>query len=89
MADGDKRKEATEYARTGSPGAPVVCEVPFALVDTDEAARVLGMSPRYLETLRGRGGGPPFVKIGRSVRYQPEEIDKWIKARVQWITGDD
>ena len=34
-----------------------------------------------LRTLVVRGGGPEFVKIGRSVRYTKETLDEWIKSR--------
>lgn len=35
-----------------------------------QAAQLLGLSVRTLQAWRVRGGGPPYVKIGRAVRYQ-------------------
>jgi len=35
-----------------------------------QAAIFLGVSVRTLQAWRIRGGGPPYVKIGRAVRYQ-------------------
>jgi Helix-turn-helix domain len=35
-----------------------------------QAANFLGISVRTLQAWRVRGGGPPYVKIGRTVRYQ-------------------
>ena len=34
-----------------------------SLLVTSETAFLLGLSPRTLEALRVRGGGPPFVKV--------------------------
>jgi hypothetical protein len=33
------------------------------LVSTEQAARILNVSTRYLELLRVRGGGPPFISL--------------------------
>jgi Helix-turn-helix domain len=41
----------------------------IALNET-QAAEILGLSVRTLQAWRVRGGGPAYVKIGRSVRYQ-------------------
>jgi Helix-turn-helix domain len=35
-----------------------------------QAAQILGLSVRTLQAWRVRGGGPPYVKVGRAVRYQ-------------------
>ncbi len=45
-----------------------VAVVPFTLT-TAQAAQFLSVSPRTLEDWRLRGGGPPFRKYGRLVRY--------------------
>jgi hypothetical protein len=41
-----------------------------SFIDTEAAARFLGLSPSTLNTLRSRGGGPAFHKFGRAVRYR-------------------
>ncbi len=41
--------------------------IPF--VDTEAAARYLALSPHSLECYRSLGGGPPFYKFGKFVRY--------------------
>lgn len=40
-----------------------------------------GITKRFLEVAAVRGDGPPFVKIGRSVRYRVCDLDAWIEAR--------
>ena len=51
-----------------------------------QAARYLGMSRSFLRRSRTFAGpfsttsGPPFLKIGRSVRYLVEDLDGWLEA---------
>ncbi|MEM1383050.1 MAG: helix-turn-helix domain-containing protein [Pseudomonadota bacterium] len=43
-----------------------------------------GITKRYLEVAAVRGDGPPYIKIGRSVRYRTSDIDAWLDdQRVQ------
>ncbi len=48
---------------------------------TPLAADYLGLSPATLETLRTRGGGPAFAKLGRRVVYARQDLDRWINER--------
>ena len=57
------------------------------LITTKEAARYLGITPRYLEARRLRGGGPPFVKLGsKAVRYRISDVTKWVEASTRAAT---
>jgi predicted DNA-binding transcriptional regulator AlpA len=51
-----------------------------------EAADYTGMSVHYLRVARlkkPRADGPPFVRLGRSVRYLVKDLDRWLtKNRV-------
>jgi len=60
----------------------------FTLLTTSAAGDVLGLSPRTLETLRVRGGGPAFIKLGSSVRYEPQALQDWIDANRAVSTSD-
>jgi predicted DNA-binding transcriptional regulator AlpA len=61
----------------------VLTEKPmFALLDTKAAAAYLGLHPNTLEKRRVYGGSPKFCRLGRAVRYRPEDLDAWIAARV-------
>lgn len=55
---------------------------PRPLMSRAEVATVFGLSRRYLEIAPGRGEGPRFVRIGRSVRYRPEDVEAWLDAQV-------
>jgi excisionase family DNA binding protein len=52
------------------------------LLDQREAAKLLRLSERTLERLRLSGGGPLYVKAGRSVRYREADLEAWVAARV-------
>lgn len=54
----------------------------------DEAASYMGVSESYLNTLRSSGGGPLFLKIGRSVRYEKSDLDAWLSERKRRSTAD-
>lgn len=52
-----------------------------ALLDTDGAAAYLGLMPSYMNKLRRGVDGPPYIKIGDSVRYHIDDLNKWIKEK--------
>jgi len=58
------------------------------LLDQDQAAEVLSVRPRTMESWRCRGGGPPFVRIGRHVRYRLSDLHAWIDERTFRSTAD-
>jgi hypothetical protein len=53
--------------------------IPF--VDTEAAARYLALSPHSLECYRSLGGGPPFYKFGKFVRYAVPDLQAWAAER--------
>jgi predicted DNA-binding transcriptional regulator AlpA len=60
---------------------------PPELLTDAEAAAFLGVSASFLRKSRMTGARkdktppPPFVRIGRLVRYRPEDLNKWLEAR--------
>ncbi len=75
------------HATTPHSGAPALSD-PGAL-STLAAAEYLGLSPATLETLRCRGGGPPFVKLGRRVVYRREDLEAWLAEGRRSSTSED
>jgi len=55
----------------------------------DGPAQYLGLSLPTLETLRSRGGGPVFTKLGRRVVYQKEDLDAWLSERRKSSTSQE
>lgn len=58
------------------------------LLTTDEAAELIGWAPNTLEKKRVTGGSPPYLKLGRSVRYREEDLHDWLSARVVSSTSE-
>jgi len=57
-------------------------------LDTKDAADYLDLKPATLEAWRCRGGGPRFVKLGRSVRYRRADLNEWIESRTRCNTSE-
>jgi Helix-turn-helix domain len=53
------------------------------LLETADVAVELGLSPRTLEGWRRRGEGPPYLKVGRLVKYRPEDIEAYKAAQLR------
>jgi predicted DNA-binding transcriptional regulator AlpA len=53
-----------------------------------EAADFLRHSLSWLAKSRMQGDGPPFVKIGRSIRYRETDLVHWMKARLRLSTSE-
>ena len=51
------------------------------LVGEREASERLGLSVRTLQKWRLQGSGPPFLKLGHAVRYDPEDLDAYVQGR--------
>jgi predicted DNA-binding transcriptional regulator AlpA len=50
-------------------------------IDSRQTARMLGLSPVTLQQIRARGEGPPFFRIGRTVRYRLGDVIAWRDER--------
>jgi predicted DNA-binding transcriptional regulator AlpA len=56
--------------------------------DTSELARRTKTSESYWNKLRVAGDGPPYVKVGRMVRYRPSAVDTWLVNLTRNSTSD-
>ncbi len=50
-------------------------------LDTTQAAALLGFTRRVLEHGRSRGGGPPFCRVDRHVRYTVVDLRAFMAER--------
>ncbi|ANL74063.1 transcriptional regulator protein [Rhizobium phaseoli] len=48
------------------------------MLRTDDAAKLIGLSPSTLAKFRLNGGGPRYIKLGRSVVYDPADVEAWL-----------
>jgi len=58
------------------------------LLTVKEAAVLLKVSNSWLAKARMRGDGPPFIKIGRSIRYSEAAVLQWMKAHQRLSTSE-
>jgi hypothetical protein len=78
---------ALDVADPEPAGRPIPRD-PDALLFGAEMAYLLGLSVRTLESLRLRGEGPPYLKLGRSVRYQRASGLGWATEKLRRSTSD-
>jgi excisionase family DNA binding protein len=60
----------------------------IVLLTAKEAAKLLKVSLSWLAKARMRGDGPPYVKIGRSIRYSETALVQWMKSRQRLSTSE-
>lgn len=54
--------------------------MPSELLTVSEAARWAKVSESYLNKARLTGSGPRFVRLGRSIRYRPADLEAWVEG---------
>lgn len=60
-----------------------------SLLRQEDAATLIGVTPRALEAWRYKGGGPKFVSISkRCVRYRRRDVLAWIEERLRTSTSE-
>jgi predicted DNA-binding transcriptional regulator AlpA len=59
----------------------------IVLLTPKEAATLLKVSVSWLAKARMRGDGPPFIRIGRSIRYAEATLLQWMRAQQRVSTG--
>jgi excisionase family DNA binding protein len=61
---------------------------PVVLLTPKEAAPLLKVSLSLLAKMRMRGDGPPYIKVGRLIRYPESAIAQWMKSRQRLSTSE-
>lgn len=59
------------------------------LLSQRDAARLLSVSTRTLERWRVEGVSLRFVKLGNSVRYRLEDIERFVASRIRGSTSEE
>jgi excisionase family DNA binding protein len=62
--------------------------VPLHLLSPKEAAKLLKVSTSWLAKARMSGDGPPYIRIGRSIRYSEAALLQWLKSRQRLSTSE-
>jgi predicted DNA-binding transcriptional regulator AlpA len=58
-----------------------------ALMHPKEVAAFLRVSLSWLAKSRLNGTGPPFIKVGRAVRYLRSAVMEFVRAKTQTSTS--
>ncbi len=59
------------------------------LLSEKEVEQIYGITRRWLQKKRCAGGGPIFIKIGKSVRYRISDIESFLEDHRRSSTSDE
>lgn len=51
---------------------------PEPLWTSQQLADYLGISAAAVRMMRSRGQGPRFIRLGKNVKYRPEDVRAWL-----------
>ncbi|ACT60553.1 helix-turn-helix transcriptional regulator [Hirschia baltica] len=53
------------------------------LINTEELSKITGIAPITWakRRMRGEPHTPPYLKIGRSVKYRWDDVEKWLASK--------
>lgn len=60
--------------------APTNDNQPAEYLDERRLCALLGISSVTATKWRAKAKGPPFIKVGRLVRYRRSDVDAWLRA---------
>ena len=58
------------------------------LMTPNDAATVLKVSLSWLAKARMHGNGPPYIRVGRSIRYSDAALMQWMKSKQRSSTSE-
>jgi len=78
----------SQSSLTGGTGSQKPAAPSIVLLRAKEAATLLKVSLSWLAKARMRGDGPPYIRIGRSIRYAEAALIQWMKGRQRMSTSE-
>lgn len=51
------------------------------IIDSQALSAHIGIPTKTLAEWRSRSEGPPYMRIGRHVRYSMSDVEKWLASR--------
>lgn len=51
------------------------------MLNIDDVADILDISRSTFNRIRGRGGGPKEVRLGKQVRFREEDVWDWLEEK--------
>jgi predicted DNA-binding transcriptional regulator AlpA len=55
------------------------------LLPIADLARMLRLTPASIYAMRHRGDGPRGIRVGKHVRFDPGDVEKWLASRKEEI----
>lgn len=80
-----ERVASSDDGRSVGPAEASRDDVLPRLLTLPEVAGILSVSPKTVRRLLGRGF--PCVRVGRSVRFEPQAVVRWLTARREGAQG--
>ena len=68
--------------------APVKTNAIDPLLPPADVAKLLKVSLSWLAKARMRGDGPPYIRVGRAIRYAEAALLQWMKSRQRLSTSE-
>jgi hypothetical protein len=72
----------------GAPASQKPATAGVVLLTPKETAARLHVSNSWLAKARMRGDGPPFIKVGRSIRYSEAALLQWLRSQQRLSTSE-
>ena len=85
---GSRAPTAKQTNSLGSTSKPRESKSADRLLTPKETADFLRVSLSWLAKARMRGDGPPYVKIGRAIRYPESALQQWMKSQMHLSTSE-
>jgi hypothetical protein len=86
------QEEVTEMKSQAPVSGSAAAQNPTAptmvLLTAKEAATLLKVSVSWLAKARMRGDGPPYIRVGRSIRYTLAALIQWMKSQQRLSTSE-
>jgi predicted DNA-binding transcriptional regulator AlpA len=72
--------------QSGTPSDKSASAIPVVLTPKEAADR-LKLSASWLAKARMRGDGPPYIQVGRAIRYTEGALLQWMKSHTRTSTS--
>jgi excisionase family DNA binding protein len=77
----ERKPKKTRVASSEAAGSGHEVDVSPILLTPKQAAQYLSVSVSWLAKRRADGDGPPYIKMGRVVRYERSALEQYKKSR--------
>jgi predicted DNA-binding transcriptional regulator AlpA len=84
-----RRKPTTSRAKIDQQLAEPLSQLVEPLLTDSDLENLTGRARSTWQKARLKGDGPPFIRIGRLIRYRPSEVRAWLDAHTSLRSTSD